>query len=44
LLETQGDHPDAEQKIKPGDLWESKAGNDLRCLMFCERHTVDGAD
>jgi len=43
LLETKGDHLDAEQKIKLGDLWKSKAGNDFRYFMVYERRTVDGA-
>jgi len=43
LLETKGDHLDAEQKIKLGDLWKSKAGNNYRYFMVYERRTVDGA-
>ncbi len=43
LLETKGDHLDAEQKIKLGDLWKSKAGNNFRYFMVYERRTVDGA-
>ena len=43
LLETKGDHLDAEQKIKRGDLWKSKAGNNFRYFMVYERRTVDGA-
>ena len=43
LLETKGDHLDAEQKIKLGDLWKSKSGNNYRYFMVYERRTVDGA-
>ena len=43
LLETKGDHLDAEQKIKLGDLWKSKAGNNFRYFMVYERRSVDGA-
>lgn len=43
LLETKGDHLDAEQKIRLGRLWASKAGNSYRYFMVYERRTVDGA-
>lgn len=43
LLETKGDHLDAEQKIRLGTLWASKAGNNFRYFMVYERRTVDGA-
>lgn len=43
LLETKGDHLDAEQKIRLGALWASKAGNNFRYFMVYERRTVDGA-
>jgi type III restriction enzyme len=43
LLETKGDHLDAEKKIKLGDLWKSKAGNNFRYFMVYERRSVDGA-
>ncbi len=43
LLETKGDHLDAEQKIRLGGLWASKAGNNYRYFMVYERRTVDGA-
>lgn len=43
LLETKGDHLDAEQKIRLGNLWASKAGNDYRYFMVYERRSVDGA-
>lgn len=43
LLETKGDHLDAEKKIKLGNLWASKAGNNYKyCLVYKERK-VDGA-
>lgn len=38
LLETKGDHLDAEKKIKLGNLWASKAGNNFRyCLVYKDR-------
>ena len=43
LLETKGDHLDAEPKIRLGGLWAGKAGNNYRCFMVYERRTVDGA-
>jgi type III restriction enzyme len=43
LLETKGDHLDAEQKIRLGGLWASKAGNNYRYFMVYERRTVDNA-
>jgi type III restriction enzyme len=43
LLETKGDHLDAEQKIRLGNLWASKAGNNYRYFIVYERRTVDGA-
>lgn len=43
LLETKGDHLDAEQKIRLGRLWASKAGNNYRYFMVYERRTVDSA-
>lgn len=40
LLETKGDHLDAASKIKLGNLWQNKAGNDYRyCLVYRERRT-----
>lgn len=48
LLETKGDHLDAEKKIKLGNLWASKAGNNFRyCLVYKDRrvehaYTKDG--
>jgi type III restriction enzyme len=43
LLETKGDHLYAEQKIRLGGLWASKAGNNYRYFMVYERRKVDGA-
>ncbi len=43
LLETKGDHLEAEQKIRLGRLWAGKAGNKYRYFMVYERRTVDGA-
>lgn len=43
LLETKGDHLDAEPKIRLGALWAGKAGNNYRYFMVYERRTVDGA-
>ena len=43
LLETKGDHLDAEQKIRLSRLWVSKAGNDFRYFMVYDRRTVEGA-
>ena len=43
VLETKGDHLDAEQKIRLGNLWASKAGNNFRYYMVYDRRLVDGA-
>ncbi|MEI7421714.1 MAG: DEAD/DEAH box helicase family protein [Prolixibacteraceae bacterium] len=43
LLETKGDHLDAEPKIRLGAHWAGKAGNNYRYFMVYERRTVDGA-
>ncbi|MEM0577798.1 DEAD/DEAH box helicase [Flavobacterium polysaccharolyticum] len=43
ILETKGDHLDAEQKIRLGNFWANKAGNNYRYFMVYERRTVDGA-
>ena len=43
VLETKGDHLDAEQKISLGSLWASAAGNNYKYFMVYERRTVDGA-
>lgn len=42
LLETKGDHLDAEKKIRLGRLWATKAGNDYRyCLVYKARQVED---
>jgi type III restriction enzyme len=43
LLETKGDHLDAEQKIRLGAQWANKAGNKYRYFMVYEKRTVIGA-
>lgn len=43
LLETKGDHLDAEQKIKLGNLWANKAGNDYRYFLVYKERQVEGA-
>jgi type III restriction enzyme len=43
LLETKGDHLDAEKKIKLGNLWASKAGNNYRYCLVYKNREVDGA-
>lgn len=43
LLETKGDHLDAEQKIRLGNLWVRKAGNNYRYFMVYDKRNVEGA-
>jgi type III restriction enzyme len=43
VVETKGDHLDAEQKIKLGATWAQKAGNAFRYFIMYERRVVDGA-
>jgi len=43
LLETKGDHLDAEQKIRLGSLWASKAGNNYRYFVVYDKRIVQGA-
>jgi type III restriction enzyme len=43
ILETKGDHLDAEQKIKLSKYWVGKAGNNYRYFMVYEKRTVEGA-
>ena len=43
MLETKGDHLDAEQKIRLGGLWAGKAGNQFRYCMVYDRREVEGA-
>jgi type III restriction enzyme len=43
VLETKGDHLDAAQKIRLGNLWQSKAGNNFRYYMVYDKRNVEGA-
>ncbi len=43
ILETKGDHLDAGQKIRLGNLWAAKAGNDYRYFMVYEKRVVEGS-
>ena len=46
LLETKGDYlegPDSADKVRLGDFWASKAGNDYRYFMVFETKEVKGA-
>ena len=43
VVETKGDHLDAERKIQLGNTWAQKAGNAFRYFMVYERREVDGA-
>lgn len=43
VVETKGDHLDAEHKINLGAIWAQKAGNAFRYFMVYERRMVDGA-
>ena len=43
LLETKGDHLDAVKKIRLGNLWASKAGNDYRYCLVYNLRQVEGA-
>ena len=43
LLETKGDHLDAEKKIRLGSLWANKAGNDYRYFLVYKERQVEGA-
>lgn len=44
ILETKGDHLDAEKKIRLGNMWASKAGNDYRYFLVYENREVAGAE
>lgn len=47
LLETKGDHldnTDTAEKIRLGNLWRSKAGNEYRYFMVFETKEVSGAN
>ncbi|OYU56435.1 MAG: restriction endonuclease [Chitinophagaceae bacterium BSSC1] len=43
VLETKGDHLDAEQKIRLGEQWAKKAGNHFRYFMVYQNRKVEGA-
>ncbi len=43
LLETKGDHLNAEKKIKLGNLWAAKAGNEYRYCLVYEHRKVEHA-
>ncbi|MBR5957199.1 MAG: restriction endonuclease, partial [Salinivirgaceae bacterium] len=43
ILETKGDHLDAEKKIYLGNLWASKAGNNYRYCLVYKNREVEGA-
>ena len=43
VLETKGDHLDAESKIKLGNVWANKAGNNYRYFMVYEKREVENA-
>lgn len=43
LLETKEDHLDAEQKIRLGNLWAGKAGNNYRYFMVYKKRSVNGS-
>lgn len=43
MLETKGDHLDAEKKIKLGNLWAAKAGNNYRYCLVYEHRKVNHA-
>jgi type III restriction enzyme len=42
ILETKGDHLDAEQKIRLGNLWAIRAGNNYRYFVVYARRVVAG--
>lgn len=43
LLETKGDHLDAEQKIRLGRKWVEKAGNNFKYFLVYEKRVVQDA-
>lgn len=43
LLETKGDHLDAVKKIKLGNLWANKAGNEYRYFLVYKERQEEGA-
>lgn len=42
LLETKGDHLDAEKKIILGNLWESRAGSNYKYCLVYDKRRVEG--
>lgn len=45
MLETKGDHlqnPDSEAKLKLGNTWASKAGNQYRYFMVFDNKPIKG--
>lgn len=43
VLETKGDHLDAEDKIKLGNLWQQSAGKNFKYYLVYEDREVQGA-
>ncbi len=43
ILETKGDHLEAEEKIELGRLWESKAGKGYKYFLVYNDRNVEGA-
>ncbi|MBR5644995.1 MAG: DEAD/DEAH box helicase family protein [Salinivirgaceae bacterium] len=43
ILETKGDHLEAVKKIKLGNLWEKRAGNNYRYCLVYKNREVEGA-
>lgn len=43
MLETKGDHLDAEKKIALGNLWANKAGNTYKYCLVYKNRQVEGA-
>lgn len=43
VLETKGDHLDADTKIRLGEQWAKKAGNNFRYFMVYDTREVPGA-
>ena len=43
ILETKGDHLDAEDKIELGELWEKSAGKSFKYYLVYENREVKGA-
>lgn len=43
LLETKGDHLEAEQKIRLGRKWTEKAGNNFKYFLVYDKRSVEGA-